>query len=52
MGGNRDLILSLAEFERNLIIERTRAGLATARARWKKGGKGPRRSIKKKGILR
>ena len=30
---------ALAEFERNLIIERTRAGLAAARARGKKGGR-------------
>ncbi len=30
---------ALAEFERNLIRERTRAGLAAARARGKKGGR-------------
>jgi len=30
---------SLAEFERNLIRERTRAGLAAARARGRKGGR-------------
>jgi DNA invertase Pin-like site-specific DNA recombinase len=30
---------ALAEFERNLIQERTRAGLAAARARGKKGGR-------------
>ncbi len=30
---------ALAEFERQLIIERTRAGLAAARARGKKGGR-------------
>ena len=30
---------ALAEFERNLIRERTRAGLAAARARGRKGGK-------------
>lgn len=30
---------ALAEFERNLIVERTRAGLAAARARGRKGGR-------------
>jgi len=30
---------ALAEFERNLIRERTRAGLEAARARGKKGGR-------------
>lgn len=30
---------ALAEFERNLILERTRAGLAAARARGRKGGR-------------
>src|SRR5215831_16954693 len=34
---------ALAEFERNLIIERTMAGLAAARARGRKGGR-PRRN--------
>jgi len=33
---------ALAQFERRLIQERTRAGLATARARGKKGGRKPR----------
>ena len=33
---------ALAEFERNLIQERTRAGLAAARARGRKGGRGGR----------
>jgi DNA invertase Pin-like site-specific DNA recombinase len=32
---------ALAEFERNLIRERTRAGLAAARARGRKGGRRP-----------
>ncbi len=32
---------ALAEFERNLIRERTRAGLAAARARGRKGGRKP-----------
>lgn len=30
---------ALAEFERNLIVERTRAGLKAARARGRKGGR-------------
>lgn len=30
---------ALAEFERELIVERTRAGLAAARARGRKGGR-------------
>jgi DNA invertase Pin-like site-specific DNA recombinase len=33
---------ALAEFERNLIRERTRAGLAAARARGRKGGRKPK----------
>lgn len=32
---------ALAEFERNLIIERTQAGLAAARVRGRKGGRKP-----------
>ena len=32
---------SLAEFERSLIVERTRAGLDAARARGRKGGRKP-----------
>jgi len=32
---------ALAEFERNLIIERTRAGLEAAKARGRKGGRNP-----------
>ena len=35
------LFASLAEFERDLIRERTHAGLAAARARGRKGGKPP-----------
>src|SRR5215471_12880614 len=35
---------ALAQFERRLIQERTRAGLAVARARGKKGGRTPRRA--------
>lgn len=34
-----NIFSSLAEFERDLIIERTRAGLASARARGRLGGK-------------
>lgn len=33
---------ALAEFERNLILERTRAGLAAARARGRSGGRKPK----------
>lgn len=39
------LFAVLAEFERDLIIERTRAGLAAARARGRKGGR-PRKMDK------
>lgn len=35
---------ALAEFERNLIVDRTRAGLAAARARGRKGGRKPKLS--------
>ena len=33
---------ALAEFERNLISDRTKAGLAAARARGRKGGRKPK----------
>jgi DNA invertase Pin-like site-specific DNA recombinase len=36
------IFASLAEFERELIAERTRAGLASARARGRKGGRRPK----------
>jgi DNA invertase Pin-like site-specific DNA recombinase len=36
------IFASLAEFERDLISERTRAGLASARARGRKGGRKPK----------
>ena len=39
---------ALAEFERNLIRERTRAGLEAARARGKKGGRKPKLSDKQR----
>lgn len=35
---------ALAEFERNLISDRTKAGLAAARARGRKGGRKPKMS--------
>ena len=40
------LFASLAQFERNLIRERTRAGLASARARGRKGGRPPKLGAK------
>lgn len=39
---------ALAEFERNIIIERTQAGLRAARARGRKGGRPPALSPKKR----
>ena len=36
-----NLFSALAQFERRLIQERTRAGLAVARARGRKGGRNP-----------
>ncbi|MBN2015913.1 recombinase family protein [Candidatus Dojkabacteria bacterium] len=41
---------ALAEFERNLIRERTQAGLAAARARGRKGGRPPALDDKKKAV--
>ena len=41
---------ALAEFERNLIRERTQAGLAAARARGRKGGRPPVLDDKKKAV--
>jgi DNA invertase Pin-like site-specific DNA recombinase len=42
---------ALAEFERNLIRERTKAGLAAARARGRKGGRPQALDSKKKEVL-
>jgi DNA invertase Pin-like site-specific DNA recombinase len=42
---------ALAEFERNLIQERTRAGLAAARARGRKGGRPKALHVKKTQLL-
>ena len=41
---------ALAEFERNLIRERTQAGLAAARARGRKGGRPPALDDKKRKV--
>jgi Site-specific recombinases, DNA invertase Pin homologs len=37
---------ALAEFERNLIRERTRAGLDAARARGRQGGRPPKLEVR------
>ena len=42
---------ALAEFERNLIQERTRAGLAAARARGRQGGRPRALDAKKQALL-
>ena len=36
------IMYALAEFERDLIVERTKEGLAAARARGRKGGRPPK----------
>jgi DNA invertase Pin-like site-specific DNA recombinase len=41
-----NIFASLAEFERNLIRERTTAGLASARARGRLGGRNPTHQAK------
>jgi len=41
------IFAALAEFERELIVERTRAGLAAARARGRKGGRPRKMTISK-----
>ena len=43
---------SLAEFERSLIIERTKAGLEAARSRGRKGGRKPVLSTEKVEVAR
>ncbi|MDT4877840.1 DNA-invertase hin [compost metagenome] len=40
------IFAALAEFERSLIQERTRAGLSAARARGRQGGRRPKMSSK------
>jgi DNA invertase Pin-like site-specific DNA recombinase len=44
------IFAALAEFERNLIRERTHAGLAAARARGRKGGRRPKLDEKKRAL--
>jgi DNA invertase Pin-like site-specific DNA recombinase len=44
-------IAMLAEFERNLISERTKAGLAAARARGRVGGRPPNKSTDTKVVI-
>ncbi|ODT24510.1 MAG: transposon DNA-invertase, partial [Hyphomicrobium sp. SCN 65-11] len=39
------IFAALAEFERELIVERTKAGLAAAKARGRKGGRKPKLSL-------
>ena len=41
------IFAALAEFERELIVERTRAGLASARARGRRGGRKPKMTAAK-----
>jgi DNA invertase Pin-like site-specific DNA recombinase len=44
------IFAALAEFERNIIIERTKAGLEAARARGRKGGRKPALSAKQQEV--
>ncbi len=44
------IFAALAEFERNLIRERTHAGLAAARARGRKGGRRPKLGDKQRAL--
>lgn len=46
------VLASLAEFERDLIAERTRDGLAAARARGRTGGRKPKLSDKQQATVR
>ena len=50
--GASHLFASLAQFERNLIRERTRAGLVSARARGRKGGRPPKLGPKEQREIR
>ncbi|HYE50505.1 MAG TPA: recombinase family protein, partial [Azospirillaceae bacterium] len=46
------MFAAMAEFERNLLIERTNAGLAAARARGRRGGRKPEITpVKRRAIL-
>ena len=45
------VIGAIAEFERNLVLERTRAGLAAARARGRVGGRPPKLDDSKRRLL-
>ena len=44
------IFAALAEFERNLIRERTHAGLEAARARGRKGGRRPKLGDKQRAL--
>lgn len=46
------VLAALAEFERDLISERTRDGLAAARARGRKGGRRPKLSERQVAMAR
>ncbi len=46
-----NIVSALAQFERRLIQERTKAGLAAARARGRKGGRPPTRATEPKVVL-
>ncbi len=51
-GRGHDDVRALAEFERQIIRERTRAGLAAARARGRVGGRPPMLTAEKLGAAR
>lgn len=44
------IFAAMAEFERNLIVERTMAGLSAARSRGRKGGRPPKVSKEKRAL--
>jgi len=46
------IFAALAEFEHELIVERTNAGLAAARARGRKGGRRPKMTSAKSALRR